>query len=130
MKCLELSYKNITVKHYINLKAYEFCVKRNKIQDDKDFVMKFTEFIEFVEYSYPKVLIIKQIDSDYHITKPLYSFISKIYKSQLSDCHLEKLFIIHNNLTKGIKSFDNLEFCCDYGEFIKKVNNQNSFVNI
>ncbi|BDX38094.1 hypothetical protein CYCD_14490 [Tenuifilaceae bacterium CYCD] len=123
-------YKQIVVSE-ISDEICIFHLAESKFKKEEFFVMGFAQFLEYVEYTKPKYVIIDKNNLEDPIPETLYDFFNKFGVDSLQRSGIKKVFYIDSfNCTKKcqckndfveVLHFYNLETCFNY---IK--DNQNS----
>ena len=118
----QIHYKQTFIIPNNQLNALELPLKQNEVTNDSEFILKLSEFLEFVENEMPKYIIINNKDNEYILDKSLLDFINETIFQQKMAYSIKKIFILSDDPRVGNESNDTLEFCSEHKEIRMKLN--------
>jgi hypothetical protein len=121
----KIIYKSISIFDHETPGTLEFSLTANKISKDKEMIIKFVDFLEFIGHVKPRYVIINCTDCEYRMSENLFDYFRNIIVNQLIDHPIQKVFIVSERVKeiawKLASPAIKLHYCHELNEVFQKM---------
>lgn len=113
-------YKNIWVHDIEEISALEFSLYHNRVNCNRDFIEKITEFAEYVGYQKPQWVIINLQDAEYKVEKNVCTFFNEVILKQIMHS-IQKIYLLSDHQCLNGEAPEGVYLCSNYEEIKKNI---------